>query len=126
MIPLVVLPTVENVGYCLSSLPSSPRLRRTKLDSEVASHQPNSFMKRVEMKKELPSKQREELLGALNVRFQKNMKRHPGVGWDKVKAKLEASPGKLWSLSEMERSGGEPDVVGDDKETGEYLFMDCS
>ncbi len=83
-------------------------------------------MKRVEMKKELPSKQREELLGTLNVRFEKNMKRHPGLEWDKVQAKLKASPGKLWSLNEMERTGGEPDVVGHDKATGEYVFMDCS
>ena len=78
------------------------------------------------MKKDLTAKQREELLGALKTRFEKNMNRHEGVEWDKVKAKLEANPAKLWSLSEMERTGGEPDVVGSDKKTGEYIFYDCS
>ena len=78
------------------------------------------------MKKDLTAKQREELLGALKTRFEKNMNRHEGVEWDKVKAKLEANPAKLWSLSEMERTGGEPDVVGFDKKTGEYIFYDCS
>jgi hypothetical protein len=71
-------------------------------------------------------KQREELLRALQARFEKNMNRHEGLEWAKVKAKLEANPGKLWSLSEMERTGGEPDVVGYDKKTGEYIFFDCS
>ena len=78
------------------------------------------------MKKDLTAKQREELLGALKTRFEKNMNRHEGVEWDKVEAKLEANPAKLWSLSEMERTGGEPDVVGSDKKTGEYIFYDCS
>jgi hypothetical protein len=78
------------------------------------------------VKKDLTAKQREELLGALKTRFEKNMNRHEGVEWDKVKAKLEANPAKLWSLSEMERTGGEPDVVGSDKKTGEYIFYDCS
>jgi hypothetical protein len=83
-------------------------------------------MKGVETKKELSREQREELLKALKARFEKNMNRHKGLEWAKVKAKLEASAEKLWSLNEMERSGGEPDVVGHDKKTGEYVFFDCS
>lgn len=78
------------------------------------------------VKKELPSEQREELLRALQVRFEKNMNRHKGLEWAQVQAKLEANAEKLWSLSEMERTGGEPDVVGRDKKTGEYIFYDCS
>src|ERR1044072_4156275 len=77
-------------------------------------------------KKKLSSEQREELLRALKARFEKNMNRHKGLEWTKVQAKLEANPEKLWSLSEMERTGGEPDVVGFDKKTGEYMFYDCS
>jgi hypothetical protein len=77
-------------------------------------------------KKELPPEQREELLRALKVRFEKNMNRHKGLEWAKVLAKLEAKTEKLWSLNEMERTGGEPDVVGQDKRTGEYVFYDCS
>jgi uncharacterized protein DUF4256 len=77
-------------------------------------------------KKELPPEQREELLIALQTRFEKNMNRHKGLEWAKVQPRLEADPAKLWSLNEMERSGGEPDVVGHDKKTGEYLFCDCS
>ena len=69
---------------------------------------------------------KEDLLSALKTRFEKNMTRHPGLEWVKVQAKLEASSGKLWSLNEMERTGGEPDVVGYDKATGEYIFNDCS
>ncbi len=77
-------------------------------------------------KKELSPEQREELLTALKARFEKNMNRHKGLEWAKVKAKLEANNEKLWSLNEMERTGGEPDVVGHDKKTGEYIFYDCS
>src|SRR5213595_2301837 len=77
-------------------------------------------------KKELPQEQREELLRALKARFEKNMNRHKGLEWAKVQAKLEANNEKLWSLNEMERSGGEPDVDGFDKKTGEYIFYDCS
>ncbi len=77
-------------------------------------------------KKELPPKQHEELLSALKARFEKNMNRHKGLAWAQVQAKLEADAEKLWSLSEMERTGGEPDVVGHDKKTGEYIFYDCS
>ena len=77
-------------------------------------------------KKDLSTKQREELLRALKARFEKNMDRHQGLAWDKVQAKLEANAEKLWSLNEMERTGGEPDVVSHDKKTGEYIFYDCS
>jgi len=77
-------------------------------------------------KKKLSSEQREELLSTLKARFEKNMNRHKGVEWSKVQAKLEANAEKLWSLSEMEKTGGEPDVVGHDKKTGEYIFYDCS
>ena len=77
-------------------------------------------------KKELSADQREELLRALKARFEKNMNRHKGLEWAKVRAKLEANIEKLWSLNEMERTGGEPDVVGHDKKTGEYIFFDCS
>jgi hypothetical protein len=77
-------------------------------------------------KKKLSSQQREELLSALKARFEKNMNRHKGLAWAGVQAKLEADTEKLWSLNEMERTGGEPDVVGHDKKTGEYIFYDCS
>ena len=87
-------------------------------------------------KRKLSSKQQDELLSALKIRFEKNMSRHRGVEWAKVQAKLEANSGKLWSLNEMERTGGEPDVVvlsgghgkaiGDGKKDGQYLFCDCS
>ena len=77
-------------------------------------------------KKELSPKQRAELLAALKVRFEKNLNRHKGLDWAKVQARLEANAEKLWSLSEMERTGGEPDVVGQDKKSGEFIFMDCS
>ncbi|MFB5087676.1 DUF4256 domain-containing protein [Psychrobacillus sp. PGGUH221] len=76
--------------------------------------------------KELSLEQREELLRTLKARFEKNMNRHEGLEWAKVQAKLEANTEKLWSLNEMEGTGGEPDVVGHDKETGEYIFYDCS
>ena len=78
------------------------------------------------MKKNLSSQQRQELLKTLKVRFEKNMDRHKGLEWAKVQAKLEANPEKLWSLHEMERTGGEPDVIGHDKKSGEYIFYDCS
>jgi len=74
----------------------------------------------------LSKKQREELLKTLQARFEKNTNRHQGLEWAKVRAKLDVSAEKLWSLNEMERTGGEPDVVGHDKKTGEYIFYDCS
>jgi hypothetical protein len=77
-------------------------------------------------KKKLSAAQRDELLLILKGRFEKNMKRHKGIEWAKVESKLQASPEKLWSLSEMEMTGGEPDVVGHDKKTGEFIFYDCA
>lgn len=78
------------------------------------------------MKKKLSKEAREELLKVLKTRFEKNMSRHKGIEWAKVQARLEANTDKLWSLDEMELTGGEPDVVGYDKKTGEYIFYDCS
>jgi hypothetical protein len=77
-------------------------------------------------KKKLSSKERDELLSTLRTRFERNMKRHKGLEWAKVQGKLEANAEKLWSLNEMEITGGEPDVVGHDKKTGEHIFYDCS
>ncbi len=77
-------------------------------------------------KKPLSPKQRDELLKALKARFEKHLNRHKGLGWAKVQSRLEANAEKLWSLNEMESTGGEPDVVGQDKKTGEYIFFDCS
>ena len=79
-----------------------------------------------QMKKELSPKQRGELLAALKARFDANKARHPGLVWARVQVRLEAKPDKLWSLAEMERTGGEPDVVGHDKKSGEVIFFDCS
>jgi hypothetical protein len=76
--------------------------------------------------KGLSLEQRQELLGVLKARFEKNMDRHKGLDWAEVEVRLDAVPSKLWSLCEMERTGGEPDVVGFDKTTGEYIFYDCS
>ena len=83
-------------------------------------------MKGVDKKKPLSPAQRQDLLGVLKSRFEKNMRRHEGLHWAKVQARLEANATKLWSLSEMERTGGEPDVVGQDKKTGEIIFVDCA
>lgn len=78
------------------------------------------------MKKEVLPKQREALFETLKSRFEKNRNRHKAVEWSEVRARLEADPGKIWSLHEMERTGGEPDVAGYDKKTGEFIFYDCS
>lgn len=80
----------------------------------------------MENKKELSREQREGLIGALKVRFEKNMNRHQGLEWSPLQARLEGRAEKLWSLNEMEATGGEPDVVGYDGVTGEYIFFDCS
>ncbi len=80
----------------------------------------------MQKEKAIKEKQREELFITLKARFEKNMNRHQGLEWGKVQKKLEASTEKLWSLNEMESTGGEPDVVGYDKKTGEYIFYDCS
>ena len=77
-------------------------------------------------RKDLSPEQGEELFRALKARFESNMNRHESLEWAKVQAKLEVTPERLWSLNEMERTGGEPDVVGHDKKTGEYIFYDCS
>ncbi len=76
--------------------------------------------------KELPSEQRKKLLSLLSVRFENNMNRHPGLNWAEIQEKLEVKPEKLWSLNEMEKTGGEPDVVGYDQDAKEYIFYDCS
>jgi len=78
------------------------------------------------VKKQLSPAERDELLGTLKIRFENNMNRHKKLEWSKVQARLEANPEKLWSLNEMENTGGEPDVVGNDTKTGEYIFFDCS
>jgi hypothetical protein len=91
-----------------------------------STQRPEPLMKSTKAQKKLSPQQREELLGVLKFRFEKNMHRHAGLEWAQVKAKLEASGEKLWSLHEMENTGGEPDVVGHDKTTGECLFFDCS
>lgn len=83
-------------------------------------------MKGAKNKKELSANQRDELLGALQARFEKNPKRHEGLAWNKVQSRLETNAEKLWSLAQMEETGGEPDVIGQDPKTGEYLFFDCS
>lgn len=77
-------------------------------------------------KKSLRKEEREALIATLKARFEANMQRHKGVDWPKVEARLEASPARLWSLGEMERTGGEPDVVGHDRKSGEYIFFDCA
>lgn len=83
-------------------------------------------MKKSSSKKELSSKQNEELISVLKNRFEKNMNRHKGMDWTKIQTKLDSNSDKLWSLNEMDKTGGEPDVVGFDKKTDEYLFFDCS
>lgn len=83
-------------------------------------------MKSVKTKKELSPAEREELLKTVKVRFEENMDRHKGLEWANVQTRLEANPEKLWSLNEMERTGGEPDVVGCDRKGGKYIFFDCS
>ena len=83
-------------------------------------------MKKSVNKNKLPTEQSEEFLSLLKKRFEKNRNRHKGIEWDKVQSRLETSLDKLWSLHEMERTGGEPDVVGYDKKTGEYIFYDCA
>src|SRR5438128_604765 len=83
-------------------------------------------MSKINSKKKLSSEQTEELLSVLQDRFEKNMNRHKGLDWAKVQAKLQANGEKLWSLNEMEKTGGEPDVVAHDKKTGEYIFYDCA
>lgn len=80
----------------------------------------------MENRKKLSPEHKEDLIQILKTRFQKNANRHPGLEWDKVLVRLEAQPEKLWSLNEMEQTGGEPDVIGQDKNTEEFIFADCS
>ena len=101
--------------------PKHDRSRRTQHAIEREGHVLGK-----EKSKQLRPERREELLKTLKVRFDKNVNRHKGLDWAKVQARLEAGSDKLWSLQEMERTGGEPDVVGHDKKTGEYIFYDCS
>ena len=82
--------------------------------------------KLINSKKKLSAEQQSALLSTLKARFEKNKNRHKGIEWSKLLAKLEANPDKLWSLNEMESTGGEPDVIGLDKKTGEYIYYDCS
>jgi hypothetical protein len=96
---------------------------RRNVGTGISEH---TSMKAAKSKNALSAEQREKLLSALKARFEQNMKRHEGLEWAKIKARLEASPEKLWSLAEMESTGGEPDVVAHDRKTGEYLFFDCS
>lgn len=84
------------------------------------------MVKETSLKKELSMEEKEELLKTLSMRFEKNIDRHKGLEWEKVQAKLESKPEKVWSLNEMERTGGEPDVIGYDEEKNEYMFYDCS
>ena len=105
---------------------ATPKEIGARLLAELNSNRKETYMQGAETKKELSPEQREELLRALKARFEKNKNRHKGLEWAKVQAKLEANTEKLWSLHEMERTGGEPDVVGHDKKTGEYIFFDCS
>lgn len=99
------------------------------LDCDVRpapTHKDQTCMKAAKSKKALSTEQRDELLRALKARFEKNMNRHADLEWAEVKTRLEADAAKLWSLHEMESTGGEPDVVGRDSSTGDYLFFDCS
>jgi hypothetical protein len=100
------------------------RSRRAQVDLEKIGGRRNCVKAMANVP--ISKKQQEEILRTLRARFEKNMNRHPGIAWDAVEGKLEANSGKLWSLHEMERTGGEPDVVGHDKKTGEFIFYDCS
>ncbi len=102
-------------------------MNKVILLKHTSSIEKNKVMSKVKsISKKLSADQQEELLGILKARFVKNMKRHKGIDWAKVQTRLEGNAGKLWSLNEMEQTGGEPDVVGHDKKTGEYIFYDCS
>jgi hypothetical protein len=100
--------------------------KTSKKSAKVASRGHVAVMAANGKKKELSPEEREEFLTALKVRFEKNTSRHKGLEWPEVQSRLESKTGKLWSLHEMERTGGEPDVVGHDRKTGEYVFYDCS
>src|SRR5690606_31763637 len=95
-------------------------------DSSSYTHLSATIMKRTPSQQKLAAKDRDTLLSTLEARFEENLSRHKGIKWAKVRARLEENPGKLWSLHEMERTGGEPDVIGHDKKSGEFVFCDCS
>ena len=119
----------EKSIFRLVGLSFADIVSRNESDDEGLLKNSSKHMRRFNMKNEkrkLSPEQREELLRTLKARFEKNMNRHKGLEWAKVQAKLEANTEKLWSLNEMERTGGEPDVVGHDKKTDEYIFYDCS
>ena len=103
-----------------------PKNKRKKAGRAKADETEQKAKTKVERAKDMKAKQREERLRALKARFEKNMNRHKDLDWAKVQAKLEANTEKLWSLNEMERTGGEPDVAGHDQKTGDYIFYDCS
>jgi hypothetical protein len=108
-----------------------PHLQKLALPDDYVNFRMNAIIMQkpsvtTASKKELSPKQHEELLNVLKARFEKNMNRHKGLQWAKIQAKLEANAEKLWSLNEMEKTGGEPDAVGQDEKTGEYIFYDCS
>src|ERR1700691_2942755 len=106
-------------------IPKRKRTNRVRHSHDTALEK-EATMKDVKANKALSAEQREELLRVLKARFENNVNRHHGLEWAKVKSRLEANAEKLWSLNEMEETGGEPDVVGHDKKTGEYIFFDCS
>lgn len=112
---LMLEPSGNAVVYCSIGLSHSAILRARE-----------NSMKNTKAKKELSPTQRDALIKALRTRFEENMHRHKGIEWAKVQTRLEAKPDKLWSLHEMERTGGEPDVIAHDKKTGEFQFVDCS
>jgi len=112
-------------GTCRSTI-DFEKIDLNKTLQRVANQHDDSTNKIIRMNSKLSPKQREELLKVLTARFEKNMNRHKGLDWAKVRAKLESNPEKLWSLNEMESTGGEPDVVGHDEKAGEYVFCDCS
>jgi hypothetical protein len=119
---------VEGTSGCAAYFQEIGRIAGGKVMKSVVNRENRRTMRNVpkDGKRELSAEQRKKLLGTLKVRFEKNVERHKGVKWAEVEAKLKANAEKLWSLCEMERTGGEPDVVGHDGKTGEYIFYDCS
>jgi len=103
---------------------AKPRMKSAA--TRTPANSANSNKTNMRTKAELSPKEREELLSTLQTRFAKNMNRHKGLEWSRIQAKLEANPQKLWSLNEMEQTGGQPDVVAHDKKSGTYIFVDCS
>ena len=117
--------TSQDLGVALEWAARHPAAATSAVEVRKE-HQNKNDMKSLKTKMELSPAQRDELLGTLKARFEKNMNRHKGLEWATVQTRLEVNSEKLWSLSEMEATGGEPDVVGHDKKTGECTFFDCS